>query len=184
MINLQEMSPALGVGMGDLQLAASREINRLMREFDGDLQKMELHLITRMHDLELISEDEVGTLSKISEIGFASANDQIKPEKAYLQVRQIYDEMLASGKSSPVALVSASSAAGSYVAIEDDHGEPTIVYKKKGSNNWEGKLASYGAVIGTVIGGAGGGLLGGAIGGIVGATVDACTDGNGGGSPT
>ncbi|WP_420643566.1 hypothetical protein [Candidatus Leptofilum sp.] len=163
---------AFGIGIGDIQLAVHREAVRLRKETHGNHLAMELILIAKMQDLGLISEDEVEILTTINDIAVRSANGRLEPEEAYHEVRRIYDEMLATGKASPVALVSAGSAAESYISIEDYNDKPTIVYKAKSSGTWEGIGNKIGILIGAKLGGPAGAVLGGMIGGAIGNEVD------------
>lgn len=169
----KELAPVTGVGVGDLQLAATRETRRIMREARGNRKKAGELVLKKLHKLELITEAELKSLSKVAEIGFGSAKGDREPEQAYVEVRRIYDEMLAEGQASPTALAIASAEAGSYVSVDDD-GEPGVTFKK--TSNWEGTLSKAGALIGAHYGGAGGAALGAAIGGVIGKAVDECLE--------
>jgi hypothetical protein len=169
------MTEFMGVGVGDLQLAASHEVQRMMRKAGGDRQAVIPLVLERLCELELVSESELASLLKCAEIGIESAKGKVPPEKAYIEVQRVYGEMLASGKANPTALAIASSEAGSYVTIEDEDGQPTVVYKKA-SSNWQGTLAGAGALIGSAISGPAGAAIGGAIGGVTGKIVDECIE--------
>lgn len=169
----ESMTELIGVGVGDLQLAASHEVHRLMLKAGGDRQAVIPLVLEKLYELELVSESELESLVKCAEVGFECAKGKVSPEKAYIEVHQAYGEMLASGKASPTALAIISSEAGSYVSIEDVDGEPTVVYSKS-SSNWQGTLAGAGALIGAAIGGPAGAAIGGAIGGVGGKIVDEC----------
>ena len=101
---MTELTVGVGVGVGDLQLAASREVKRLMREAGGDRRKAVQLLLEKIHKLGIISEPELRSLSNVCELDFESAAGNMAPEKAYVEVRRIYDEMLAGGQASPTAL--------------------------------------------------------------------------------
>jgi hypothetical protein len=170
---MTDLTVSVGVGVGDLQLAAGRELQRIMREAGGDRRKAVQLVLEKLRKLGLISEAELGSLSKVCQLDFDSAAGSMPPEKAYVEVRRIYDEMLAGGQASPTALALASASAGSYVSVEEVGGEPSVVFKKAGTN-WQSTLAGAGALIGSALGGPGGAAIGGAIGGVAGKVVDDC----------
>jgi hypothetical protein len=169
---MTELAGMMGVGVGDLQLAASREVRRIMREAQGDRRTAVRLVLERIHELGIISEAEFRSLAKICELGFDSGQGGMAPEKAYVEVRRIYDEMLAGGQASPTALAFAAASAGSYVSVDEVGGQPTVVFKKSGSN-WQDTLTAAGAVIGGAFGQP---AVGAVIGGVVGKVVDECID--------
>ena len=168
-----ELTPAVGVGVSDLQHAARAEITRIIKESKGDELVQSRLLLGKLRDLELVTEKEMASLRKLAEIGHETGTGKRKPAEAYLASRDLYNELLAGGRASPVALVLASSAVGSYSATENPDGSGGVVFAKSGGN-WEGRGAAAGAVIGSIWGPAGA-AVGGAVGGIVGHAVDECT---------
>lgn len=172
---MNDLTPTIGVGVGDLQMAATREVRRIMRQAKGDRSAAVKLVLERVHELGYIKENDLKSLQRITELGFSSSAGKISADKAYSEVRRIYDEMLAGGKSSPTALVIASASAGSYLGEANVDGKPTIVAAKAGSN-WQGTLAGAGAIIGGALGGAAGAAIGGAIGGVAGKIVDECKE--------
>ncbi len=168
-----ETGIGIGIGIGDLQLATRREVRRLLKEARGNPNRAVILCLKKLVEMNLISQDDLTSLTKLFEIGFRAAKGTTPAEKAYLQCRQIADEMLASGQSSSPALALALAETNSYVSVDDVRGTPTVVYKKS-QQSWESRLTAAGAVIGGALGGGGGAVLGGAIGGVVGAIVDEC----------
>lgn len=169
------ISCGAGVGVGDLQHAAISESRRIMREAHGDRLVACQMLMSKLASLELITADEAGVLSKVTALGFEATAGRLDAESAYLQVRGIFDEMLASGRATPVALAIASAATGSYLGVEETNGSTSVVFKKSGGN-WQDTLTGVGAAIGGIIGGASGAGLGAVIGGAAGKVVDECID--------
>ncbi|MDQ0826185.1 hypothetical protein QFZ60_002358 [Arthrobacter sp. B2I5] len=163
-----------GIGVYEMQSAASREVKRIMAEVGGDRLKADKIVLTRLHELNFITEKELPVLSHICELGHAATGGKHDAAKAYQEVKKAYEELLVNGNASPVALAYASGAVGSYVSGDGtEPGGSTVVYKKSGGN-WQGTLAGAGAVIGGYFGGAGGAAVGAAIGGVVGKIVDDC----------
>jgi hypothetical protein len=112
---MNDLTPTIGVGVGDLQMAATREVRRLMRQAKGDRNTAVKLLLERLQELGYIKESDLKGLQRITELGFSSSGGKISANEAYSEVRQIYDEMLAGGKSSPTALVIASASAGAVI---------------------------------------------------------------------
>ena len=170
------------VGVADLQHAALAEARRLMREAKGDRRVATGLMFERLHDLGWITASERDVLQRMHDIGAESPESQKGDQRAvhkvataaYLEVRDIYDGMLATVGTSPVALALAAGAVGSYEAVTNDDGA-TVVYAKS-TRNYQGILGGAGAVIGGALGGAPGAAIGGAIGGVVGTIVDDCKD--------
>ncbi len=163
----------IGIGIGDLQLATRREVRRLLNESKGNPDRAVILCLKKLVDMEIIAEEDLKSLTRLFEVGFRAAKGKTPAADAYLQCRQIADEMLASGRSSSPALALALAETNSYVAIDDDNGTPTVVYKKS-QQSWESRLTAAGAVIGGALGGGAGAVLGGAVGGVVGGIVDEC----------
>jgi hypothetical protein len=163
----------IGVGVSDLQHAARAEIDRIIKETKGDeLAQINL-LIGRLRELDLVTDAEVGPLNRLSEIGYEAGAGKRNAGAAYLESRDLFNALLATGSASPVALVLASSAVGSYSAAPDPDGSGKVIYAKS-NGGWEGRGAAAGAIIGGAIGGVVGAAVGGAVGGLVGAAVDEC----------
>jgi hypothetical protein len=171
-----ELQTSIGIGTGDLSLAADREVRRLLKSAKGSRNRALILGLKKLVDMELITADELKSITKIFNIGFKASKGHTPPEEAHLMCRRIADEMLASGQHSPTALALAYAETNSYVSVEEEDGNPIVVYKKK-PESWESTLTGAGAIIGGILGGGGGGAaLGGAIGKVVGKIVDACTE--------
>lgn len=177
-----ELTQTVGVGVVDLQHAALAEARRLMREAGGDRRVATGLVFDRLHDLGWISASERDVLQRMHELG-AKSSKQPRADQhaarpvathAYLEVRDMYEELLTKGDASPVALALAAGAVGSYEAVPGDDGA-TVVYAKS-NRSYQGILGGAGAIIGGAIGGAPGAAIGGAIGGVVGTIVDDCKD--------
>lgn len=173
---MNDLTPTIGFGVGDLQMAATREVRRIMREAKGDRNAAVKLVLKKLLDLGYITESDLKSLHRITELGFSSSAGKTSADKAYHEVRRIYDEMLAGGKSSRTALAFASASAGSYLGEEIVDGKPKIVAAKS-ARNWQDSLTAAGAVIGGAItGDERGAALGAAIGGVVGKVVDECIE--------
>jgi hypothetical protein len=168
-----ELDSVVGVGVSDLQHAARAEIDRILKETKGDELAQSKLLIARMRELNLITDAEVAAVSRLAEVGFEAGAGKRSAREAYFESRDLYNKLLAGGEASPVALVLASSAVGSYSITENPDGSGVVVFAKSGGN-WEGRGAAAGAIIGSLWG-PGGAAVGGAVGGLVGAAVDSCT---------
>jgi hypothetical protein len=165
-----DINPAIGVGVGDLQHAMRAEVERILKEPNGGDPVAQTKLLyRRLQELDLLHDREVESLSKLTELSSEASNGKRSAQAAYFESRGHYNHMLASGNASPLALVLASSAIGSYTITEG--GDGTVVIAK--SADWEHRGAAAGAAIGSVWG-PGGALIGGAVGGLVGAAVDEC----------
>lgn len=162
----------VGVGVSDLQHAARAEITRIIKETRGDPVDQSRLLVGKLRERDLITDAEVSSLSRMAEIGHQAGKGSAK--NAYFESRDLFNTMLAGGHASPVALVLASSAVGSYTITEASDGSGTVAVART-SGEWEGRGAAAGAIIGSVWGPVGAGI-GGAVGGIVGAAVDECTE--------
>jgi plasmid stability protein len=166
------LHPVIGVGAGDLQHAVRAEVRRILKETEGDpLAQIKL-LINRMHDLRLITDSDVDALNRLADLGNEAVRQKGDARGPYFESRDIYNKMLAGGESSPVAMVLASSAVGSFSISED--GDGAVVFAKA-SGEWEGRLGAAGAVIGSFWGPAGA-AAGAVIGSAVGAAVDECLE--------
>jgi hypothetical protein len=172
-----EFTPMIGVGAGDLQHAIRAEIDRIVKETKGDELAQSKLLLGMLRKRDLITDTEVEAISRIAEVGHeagAGKKGANKAKDAYFESRGILNTLLASGDASPVALVLASSAVGSYSMTEDRDGSGTVVMAKT-SGDWEGRGAAAGALIGSFWGPAGA-AIGGLVGGGVGHAVDECID--------
>ena len=167
------LAPAIGVGVSDLQHAARAEIGRIIKETKGDPLAQSKLLLGRLRELGLLKDTEVRALTRLAETGHQAGLAKGDAKKAYFESRDVYNTLLAGGDASPVALVIASSAVGSYTITEDPGGSGTVVFKKS-SGDWEGRGTAAGAIIGSAWGPLGA-AIGGAVGGVVGHAVDECT---------
>jgi hypothetical protein len=173
-----ELTQTIGIGVTDIQHAALEEARRLMREAKGDRRVATGLAFERLHDLGWVSAEERDVLHKMHEIGCDATKEQKDgaptATAAYLEVRRMYDGLLAQGDAGPVALALAAGAVGSYEAVPGDDGA-TVVYAKS-NRSYQGILGGAGAIIGGALGGAPGAAIGGAIGGVIGTIVDDCND--------
>jgi Glycine zipper len=166
-----ELVPMIGVGVSDLQHAARAEVQRIILETKGDALAQIKALIGQLHERHLINDKEVTALSQLAKLGHEAGAGKKKAQAAYFEARELHDKLLASAGTSPVALVLASSAIGSYSITQGSDGE-TVIFKKS-DGDWEGRGAAAGAIIGSIWGPLGA-AVGGAVGGLVGHAVDEC----------
>jgi hypothetical protein len=110
----------------------------------------------------------------MAEVGYEVAAEKTSATEAYLETRDLYNDLLAGGGASPVALALASSSVGSYSISQDSDGSKTIVMAK--TSTWEDRGGKAGTLIGAAVGGVTGAVIGGVVGGLVGAVVDECKD--------
>lgn len=157
-----------GIGVYEMPSAAGREVKRIMAEAGGDRLKADKIALTKLHELNFITESELPLLNRICELGHAATGGKHDAAKAYHEVKKAYEELLVKGNASPVALAYASGAVGSYVSADGDNAVSNAVVYKKAGGNWQGTLAGAGGVIGGYFGGSGGAALGAAIGSVVG----------------
>lgn len=177
-----EFTQAPGAGVADLQRAALAEARRMMRQAKGDRRVARKLVFERLRELGWISEKEQAVLDKMYEVGGVGspkqsaqlADGRTDATADFHKARRLYDQLLVSGDTGPVALVLAAGAAGSFEAVEGDDGTATVFAKS--DRNYQGVLGGAGAVIGGAIGGAAGAAIGGAIGSVVGTIVDDCKD--------
>lgn len=162
----------IGVGVRDLQSAANREVQRLLKESKGDRATAVAALLTHIHKLGYINDTDLKYLTTITHKGFQAAAGKTPAAQSYFEVRRIYDDMLASGSSSPAALAFASASVGSYETVTNEGSETTVVYKKS-NRNWQDTLTAAGVAVGGAFGQP---VLGGVIGGVAGKIVDECID--------
>lgn len=161
--------PAISIGMTDLMQAARTEVRRVRGESKGDPLAEQKVVLQRLVSAELVTAEEAATLLRVYELGYLAGEGKGNAQDAFFETRRVYSSMAASGKASPVALVVASAAVGSYELSEGPDGSPVItVYKQ----SYGQALGSIGAGIGALLGGPGGAVLGGAIGGLLGGIVD------------
>lgn len=164
-----ELSPSTVVGLPDLMHAGRVEARRVMAEHKGNYVAEHKVLLARLKATELISEKEAQTLLGLYKIGYEAGEPKGNAQRAYFETRDVYGKMLAGGEASPVALVIASVALGSFEVSEDPQGSTTVSIARV---SYGSSLAAIGAGLGSLIGGAAGGVLGGAIGGFLGGIVD------------
>jgi hypothetical protein len=169
-----ELTPAIGVGASDIQHALRAELNRIVKETKGDAVAQSKLLLGMLHERDLVTDAEAEAVSRIAEIGHEAGAGRKGARDAYFETRDTYNRLLAGGGASPVALVLASSAVGSYEVQDSPDGSGTVVMAKT-SGDWEGRGAAIGGIIGATWGPAGA-ALGGLVGGAVGHAVDKCTE--------
>lgn len=168
------LDSVIGVGVGDFQAAITSEIARINKETKGDaLAQMKL-LHRMLRDRNLLTEAEVRVMDKLATTGHRAAGKENATD-AYFQSRDLYNSLIIQGDASPVALVLAASAVGSYEPTKSSDGSGTVVYKKS-AGDWEGRGKTLGAAVGAYFGGVAGAAIGAEIGGAVGHAVDKCLD--------
>ncbi|WP_425845041.1 hypothetical protein [Agrococcus sp. TSP3-2-1] len=164
-----EHQPHTMIDIAGLMHAARAEARRVMEASNGDLISDHEAVLDRLQAAELIDGDEARTLLELYRIGFEAGEGKADAQRAFFESRSIYDRMAASGTTSPVALVVASAAVGSFEVSPGDDGSTTVAIARQ---SYGSSLAGIGAGIGAMIGGPAGGALGGAIGGLIGGIVD------------
>jgi hypothetical protein len=167
-----EFVPTIGVGAGDVQHAVRAEAARILRETKGDELAQSKLLTDWLRKLDLITDAEIEPVNRLAEVGYEAGAGRKSASEAYFESRDVYNTLLAGGEASPVALVLASSAVGSYSITEDSDGN--VVFKKS-TGTWEDRGKRLGALVGSYWGPAGA-AIGTEIGGAVGAAVDECLD--------
>ena len=168
-----ELTPAIGVGIDDLQHAARAAVDSIIARTKGDPLAQSKLLISMLRDRELIADAEVAGLVGLAEIDTEVGAGRLSAQEGYFRARAHYNELLAAGGGGAVALVLASSAVGSYTIADGGVGTGTVLFAKA-----DGHWANRGALTGAIIGGIWGPLgaaVGGAVGGAVGDIVDHCS---------
>lgn len=168
-----EISVPAGIGASDVQQAVRSEVVRIAELTKGDVNAQVELLYERLRALGLLTDDEVGTLSKLAHRGDTSGVDQPVAPGDYFRARDLLTGLLAGGNATPVAMTLAASAVGSYSISENPDGSGTVVVYAKNNGEWEKRAAAIGALLGAEWG-PGGAALGGLIGGAVGSAVDHC----------
>jgi hypothetical protein len=143
---LAELAPMIGVGAGDFQHAVAAEVERILNETKGDVLAQHKILDRMLHERGLISDDELEVISRLTEAGHHAGAGKKDAHESYFESRDLYNKLLASGKASPVALVIASSAVGSY-EITQGSGGARVAFAKK-SGDWQGRGQKIGALVG------------------------------------
>lgn len=159
----------LGTDISGMMQAARAEARRVMEANKGDLIADHRAILDRLETGGLITDEEVQTLLELYKLGYEAGEPKGDAQRAYFQSREIYGKLAASGKASPVALVVASAAVGSFEISEGAEGSTTVTIARV---SYGSSLAGIGAGLGSLLGGPAGGVLGGAIGGLVGGIVD------------
>lgn len=160
--------------VGDLDLAVQWEISHLMRKAKGDRTAAIKLALGMLVERDIISTDELRQIEQVIDVGEECGHGKVTAESAYIRVRRIHYELLRSPNPSPVAVQFASTAAGSYISVDESGDEPKVVYAKS-NRSWQDTGQAVGTAVGSIWG-AGGALIGGAIGGAVGKAVDECLD--------
>ncbi|WP_104087777.1 hypothetical protein [Arthrobacter sp. GMC3] len=164
-----ELTPTTIVGVPDLMHAVRREARRITADHKGDYVAEHEAILARLSAADLITDEEAQTLLGLYKTGYKAGEPKGNPQRAYFETREVYSRMLAGKKTSPVALVIASVAVGSFDVNEGPDGSTTV---KIARVSFGSSLAGIGAGIGSLLGGPAGGVLGGAIGGLIGGIVD------------
>lgn len=159
----------LGTDIAGLMHAARAEARRITEANKGDMVSDHKAILDRLQTGGLITTDEAGTLLDLYKLGYEAGEPKADAQRAYFQSREIHSTLAASGTASPVALVVASAAVGSFEISESPGGGTTVSIARV---SYGSSLAGIGAGIGSLLGGPAGGVLGGAIGGLVGGIVD------------
>jgi hypothetical protein len=166
---MMETSTYLGTDIAGMMHAARAESRRIMDANKGDFVSEHKAILDRLEAADLINDEEVRTLLDLYKLGYEAGEPKGDPQRAFFQSREVYDKLAAGGKASPVALVLASAAVGSFEISVDPEGSTTVSIARV---SYGSSLAGIGAGIGSLLGGPAGGVLGGAIGGLLGGIVD------------
>jgi hypothetical protein len=159
---------AIGISAGDLRNAALHEIAKIMREHKNN-QVIALQIgVDRLLQAGHISNSEADDLKRVVRLVLGATRQKSEPSQTASEVREIYERMVVSEKSSPVALAVAS-AANSAFSSSPENGVSTTQATVTITPNSTGA----GAVIGGIIGGIFGGLMGGPAGAALGAAAGA-----------
>lgn len=167
-----EITPSAIVGLPELMHAVRAETRQVMTDHRGDYVVEHKAVLARLSAADLITDGEAETLLELYKIGYDAGEPKGDPQRAYFTTRDEYAKMLAARNTSPVALVVASAALGSFEitdGADGSGGTPTITIARV---SYGSSLAGIGAGIGSLLGGPAGGVLGGAIGGLLGGIVD------------
>lgn len=164
-----EQTLPVHTGMTDLMHAARAEARRVMEENKGDFVAEHRVILQRLVSADLIRDDEAATLLRLYQVGFEAGEGKGEPAAAFFTSRDIYDELAASTTTSPVALVVAAAAVGSFEISPGTDGAPVVTAYAR---SYGQALAGIGAGIGSLLGGPAGAVLGGEIGGLIGGIVD------------
>ena len=169
-----EFNPAVGVGVSDIQHAVRAEVARILTETKGDELAQTKVLNGMLRKRGLLTDAELRTVNKLAQVGIEAGKGKKDAKAAYFESRDMFNGLLATGDTSPVALALASSAVGSFSVTEGTDGAQGVVFKKS-NGAWETRGKTVGAVVGAIWGPLGAGI-GTAVGGAVGAAVDECLD--------
>ncbi|ALE05784.1 hypothetical protein AL755_10395 [Arthrobacter sp. ERGS1:01] len=149
--------------------AARVETRRIMAENKGDFVSEQRAILARLTAAELITVEEAETLLSLYKTGFEAGEPRGDAQRAYFESRKIHAKMLAGTHVSPVALVIAAAAVGSFELSEGDDGTTTVTMARQ---SYGQAGAAIGAGIGSLLGGPAGAVLGGEIGGVIGGIID------------
>ena len=164
-----EIPAYAGTDIAGLMHAARAESRRVMAANKGDLVADHQVILDRLQKAGLITGDEAKTLIELYTLGYQAGEPKGDPQRAFFESRDLYDRLAASDAPSPVALVVASAAVGSFEVSQDPGGTTTVTIARQ---SYGSSLAGIGAGIGSLIGGPAGAVLGSAIGGLLGGIVD------------
>ena len=159
----------LGTDIAGMMQAARAEARRIMDANKGDMVNDHKAVLDRLEAAELITDEEEETLLDLYKLGYQAGEGKTDAQGAFFESREIYGKLAATGKASPVALVVASAAVGSFEISVNPEGSTTVTIARV---SYGSSLAGIGAGIGSLLGGPAGGVLGGAIGGLLGGIVD------------
>jgi hypothetical protein len=163
----------IAMSAGDLSLSVMQEVTRIMAQ-EGNSQVKSVQLgIDRLREDGHISAEETKQLKSISRLVLGATRATGDASQSAVQVREIYQAMVISGKGNPVALAIASAATAS-LSHRQEHAAPAVT--ADAATITPGSTGA-GAVIGGVIGGIIGGLVGGGLGAGLGAAIGAAAGG-------
>ena len=144
-----ELTPMIGVGAGDVQHAVRAEVARVLKETKGNELAQSKLVIEMLRERGLLAAADVKVVSRLSQISHETSAGKRSAKEGYFESRELYNGMLARGKSSPVALALASSSVGSYTMTEDADGSGGVVFAKA-KQTWEDRGKLIGAGVGAI----------------------------------
>jgi uncharacterized membrane protein len=175
-VQLAPNAKMAGSSAGELYGAILQELQTMRKQSGGDPVQVTKSLLLRLQTNELVTSREHEQLGKVADLLFAQARGEIGAAEVAVQVRSLYQAMLADKSSSQTALSIMSIVADSSVtsvlrsvALPKEGEQPAqdggVLFA---SEEVTTALIFGGAIAGAIAGDIIGGPLGGAVGAIVG----------------